>query len=492
MDYFAYKKGQLWCEDTRVAALAREYGTPLYIYSGRTIREHYRRLREAFSAVCGSPGAGTTPSREVLVCYSVKANPNLAILDLLRAEGAGFDVVSGGELFRALRVGADPKKIVFAGVGKTDAEIAMGLDAGILMFNVESEAELDNVERIAKKKRTIARVALRINPDVDPKTHRYIATGRHENKFGIDLATARRIVEHWRRRRAVQLVGLHVHIGSQLLSVEPYVAALAKVADFSDFCRKYTGTLEWVDMGGGFGVFYREHEALPAKEFADAVLPIVDRIGKKLILEPGRFIVGNAGILVTEVLYTKNSGDRVFVICDSGMNDLIRPALYGAFHRIWPVRYRSRPGVRAFAGCYGEEVTASSHKIREESSAEEVGVVENPTCPPFSKGGSAVSPLSQKWGGGDFFPPRERPSSKTVADVVGPVCESGDFFAKERRLPVVSRGDLLAVFTAGAYGYSMASNYNSRPRPAEVLADGKRHRLVSQRETYEDLVRREE
>ncbi len=440
MDYFSYKKGELWCEGLLVAALAREYSTPLYIYSARTIREHYRRLRDAFSSV------------SVLVCYSVKANSNLAILDLLCTEGAGFDVVSGGELFRALRVGADPRKIVFAGVGKTDAEIAMALDTGILMFNVESEAELDNLEQIAKKKKIVAPVALRINPDVDPQTHKYITTGKHENKFGIDLLTAARIVETWRKRKAARLVGLHVHIGSQLVSVEPYVAALTKVADFAEFCRRFMSSLEWVDIGGGFGIFYRECEALPVKKFADAVLPIVDRIGCRLVLEPGRFIVGNAGILATRVLYTKSSGDRVFVICDSGMNDLIRPSLYNAFHRIWPAK------------CAGRLPEASN------GDTEAAGA-----CGVDTEGHTNTRSFVV-------------PDDAIVADVVGPICESSDFFAKERCLPAVSRGDLLAVFTAGAYGYSMASNYNSRPRPAEVLVDGGSHRLVSRRETYEDLV----
>ncbi|MDQ7778769.1 MAG: diaminopimelate decarboxylase, partial [Planctomycetota bacterium] len=360
MDYFEYRKGELWCEGVRVARLAREYGTPLYVYSARTITEHFRRIREAFTRPAPRPG----PASEPFICYSVKANSNLAVLKLLRQEGAGFDVVSGGELHRVLKIGADPKRIVFAGVGKTDAEIAAGLDAGILMFNVESEAELDNIDRIARKRKMTAPVALRLNPDVDPKTHKYITTGKHENKFGIDLVTAGRIVEGWTCRRNVRLVGLHVHVGSQLLSVKPYVAAMKKVAGFVRRHEKALGlspscgapgrstgrgaggatggiAIDWINIGGGFGVFYREREALPAKEFADAVLPLAAKIAPRIVLEPGRFIVGNAGILVTKVLYTKDSGDKVFVVCDSGMNDLIRPSLYGAFHRVWPLRFRA-------------------------------------------------------------------------------------------------------------------------------------------------------
>ncbi|MBI3271492.1 MAG: diaminopimelate decarboxylase [Planctomycetes bacterium] len=424
MDYFRYVDGRLLCEDLQIEELAARHGTPLYIYSRRTIVEHFQRIREAFAGV------------ETLVCYSVKANSNLALLSAMRREGAGFDVVSGGELFRALRAGADPARCVFAGVGKTDEEIEYALERRIFLFNVESWAELENIDRLAAARKTTAQIALRLNPDVDPSTHTYITTGKKENKFGVDLELAVHILDRWKELSAVRLVGIHLHIGSQILKVEPYVDALAKVKGFLAACRARGHALAWIDMGGGFGIFYKDRDARPAREFADAVVPLVKGYGCGLILEPGRFIVGNAGILVTRVLYLKESGKKKFVICDAGMNDLIRPTLYSAYHRIWPVR--TEPQV------------------------------------------SGPAPDESTWKG---------PSH--VTDVVGPVCESGDFFAKDRSLPPVGRGDLLAVFSAGAYGFSMASNYNSRPRPAELLVSGGEALLATERETYEDLVRRE-
>ncbi len=424
MDQFRYRHGELYCEEVPVERIVREVGTPVYVYSLQTVVDHYRKIVTAFE-----PAAP-------LVCYSIKANSCLALLKILHERGCGFDVVSGGELYRALRVGADPKRIVFAGVGKSDAEIREGLAAGILMFNAESWEEIANIDRIAGSEGRRADVAVRINPDVDPETHTYIATGKKESKFGVDLVYARRILSELRALKNVRLIGIHVHIGSQITKVEPYVEALGKVADFIEEVRAGGHTVEWLDMGGGFGIYYKDKTARPAAEIAQALLPVIQRTRCKLALEPGRFIVGNAGILVTRVVYRKPSGERMFAICDAGMNALIRPTLYGAYHGIWPVR--TDPTVE------GER------------------------------------PDEETWKG---------PAQPT--DVVGPICESGDFLAKERRLPPLSPGDHLAVFSAGAYGYVMASVYNSHPRPAEVLVDGDRYRVVTRRESYDELIRLE-
>jgi diaminopimelate decarboxylase len=429
MDYFNYLRGDLMAEDVSVREIAEKHGTPVYVYSARTILEHYRKLRDAFA---GAGDLGHAP----LICYSVKANSNLSILKLMKDEGSGFDVVSGGELYRALKVGADPGKIVFAGVGKTDEEITLALEKGILLFNVESEEELVNIDRIAGGLGRKASVALRVNPDVDPQTHTYISTGKKETKFGVDLQRARRILGSARELRNVQVNGLHVHIGSQITKVEPYVETLQRIAAFLPECRALGLRIEWLDIGGGFGIWYKDKLARPAREIAQAVVPLLQKTGCKVLLEPGRFIVGNAGVLVTRVLYVKESGEKKFVICDAGMNDLIRPTLYSAYHRIWPVR------------------TDASH--------------------------SGEVPDEEHWTG-----------PAAVTDVVGPICESGDFFAKERKLPPLRRGDLVCVFSAGAYGYAMASNYNSHGRPCEVMVAGKDAQVVTRRESPEDLVRNE-
>ena len=423
MDYFTYRNGRLHCEEAGADALAGAHGTPLYIYSARTILEHYRKLRDAFTA-------GSTPP---VICYSVKANSNLSILKMMAKEGSGFDVVSGGELYRALKVGADPKKIVYAGVGKTDEEIIAGLRAGILLFNIESEEELENVDRLAGKLGKTADVALRINPDVDPDTHVYISTGKRESKFGVDLRRAEELMKDARRLKRVRMAGLHVHIGSQITKTDPYVDALGRLLEFIPRVKAQGHPLEWLDLGGGFGIWYKEKTARSAAEIAAVCNPLIAKTGLKLLIEPGRFIVGNAGILLTRVLYVKESGDKKFVICDAGMHDLIRPALYGAYHRIWPVA--TDPGVQGGA------------------------------------------PDEEAWTG-----------AAVPCDIVGPICESSDFLAKDRRLPPVKRGDLLAVFSAGAYGFAMASNYNSFPRPAEVLVSGGATRLVTRRQTYDDVV----
>jgi diaminopimelate decarboxylase len=428
MDYFRYRAGELFAEDVPVRDLAERHGTPLYLYSARTVLEHYRKLRDAFSGGLAEPP---------VICYSIKANSCLSLLNLIREEGSGFDVVSGGELYRALKVGADPKKIVFAGVGKSDEEIEYALRTGILLFNVESEEELANIDRIAGRLKVKAPVALRVNPDVDPQTHTYISTGKKETKFGVDLDRAKRILQaSLRDHKNLDHSGLHVHIGSQITKTDPYVETMKRMAAFLPECASIGAKIRTLDIGGGFGIWYKDKTARPAGEMAAAMLPALRAMGCKVLLEPGRFIVGNAGILVTRVLYVKEGGDKKFVICDAGMNDLIRPTLYSAYHRIWPVR------------------TEGGH--------------------------TGEAPDEDLFAG---------PS--VVTDLVGPICESGDFFAKERRLPPLKRGDLVAVFSAGAYGYVMASNYNSHPRPCEVLVSGKEAKVATARESMEDLVRNE-
>lgn len=429
MDYFNYYRGRLQCEDLAVEDIAAKHGTPMYLYSARTIAEHYQKLKAAF-ARAGDIGG------EPIICYSVKANSNLSILKLMKDLGSGFDVVSAGELYRVLKVGGDPRKVAFAGVGKTDDEIAYALDSDILMFNVESEEELENISRIAQARKKVATVALRINPDVDPHTHTYITTGKKENKFGVDLDRAKQVLARSMALPGVKIRGLHVHIGSQITKAEPYVETLTRVNEFLPAVRGLGLDIEFFDLGGGFGIWYKEKLARPVKEIADAVVPLLQKTGCRLLFEPGRFIVGNAGVLITRVQYVKQSGDKRFVICDAGMNDLIRPSLYGAYHRIWPVA--TEPSV------------------------------------------TGEVPDEEQWTG-----------AGNVTDIVGPICESGDYFAKDRRLPPLKRGDLVCIFSAGAYGYAMASTYNSHPRPVEVMVAGKDAKVVSVRESYEDLLKPE-
>jgi len=415
---FEYRNGVLTADGVVLSEVARQVGTPCYVYSRSAIEANYRALVEAFAPA------------DPLVCYSVKANSNLAVLDILRGLGSGFDIVSGGELYRVRLVGAEPAKVVFAGVGKTEPEIREALQAAILMFNVESEAELAAIDHVAGSLGAKARVALRLNPDIDPKTHRHITTGKKENKFGIDLASARELVARMGRWPNVALVGYHAHIGSQVTDPEPHARSLGKLIAFATECQPPGGEIGHVNIGGGFGIDYVPGQAPSPSAFAELLLPMLQSAPRplKLIIEPGRFIVGNAGVLLTRVVYVKrNSAGRRFVICDAAMNDLIRPALYEAHHRVWPV----------------------------ESEA------------PFQA---------------DGLPP---------ADVVGPVCETADYLARERPLPEVSEGELLAVFSAGAYGFTMSSNYNARPRACEVLLEDGGYRVVRRRETYEDLVRHE-
>ncbi len=420
MDYFHYQDGQLFCEQIPVCNLAEKFGTPLWVYSKRTMLHHYEQLVRAFAEL------------KPLICYSVKANSNLGVLRVMAEAGSGFDVVSGGELYRVIKGGGDPAKTVFAGVGKTDEEIRFALDCNVMLFDVESEAELERISVVASEMKKSAPVALRVNPDVDPKTHRYISTGKKESKFGLDLARASRIAREARNLPGVRMIGLHMHIGSQITQTESHSEAAQKGVQFVTELRENGHPIEWFNFGGGFGIHYRKQEAKSAEEFARVIVPEVRKTGCRLALEPGRFIVGNAGILVSRVLYTKVSGERRFLIQDAAMNDLLRPTLYEAFHRIWPV--------------------------------EPQGVLTPP------EDFEASIPGTEAW------------------DVVGPVCESGDFFAKDRNLPAMKRGDLLATFSAGAYGMVMSSNYNTRPRAAEVLVDGDSAKLVRRRETLEDLL----
>jgi len=377
-------------------------------------------VRDAFAAL------------DPLICYAIKSCANLHICELLKQEGAGFDIVSGGELARAQAIGADISRTVFAGVGKTDAEISQGIEAGVGLFNVESEAEMENLIAIARSKRAKVRAALRVNPDVDPKTHRYTSTGLKESKFGVDLDRGRRFFDEYGRDEFVHLCGIHLHIGSPVNEVAPYVSAIGKGLALIDALRADGFDIDTIDIGGGFGAHYRETEALPATQYAEAIVPMLAGKRLRVIMEPGRSISANAGILLARTLYLKQSGDRDFLIIDAGMNDLLRPALYDAYHFIWP-----------------------------------------------------VSPS-------DGFVPVDRTTASSLPglrlmDVVGPVCESGDFLAKERLLPPTRRGELMAVFGAGAYGMTMASHYNSRPNPPEVLVDGSNIVVIRRRETYADL-----
>jgi len=421
MDHFVYQNGELLCDGVGVSDLAREHGTPLYVYSEAAVRENFQSLRDAFAEI------------DPLICYALKANYSLAVCRVLAEEGAGFDIVSGGELFRALKVGAEPKKIVYAGVGKTHAEVEYALRTGILLFNVESEPELERIDAVAGDLGTEARAALRLNPDVDPHAHEYATTGKKGTKFGVDLDAAARLVDVAAGLAHVRLAALHVHLGSPVNSPEPYDQALARVVPFLEDCRGRGAEIEWLDIGGGFGIEYQGGETAGPEEYARAIAPHVRRSGCRAILEPGRYLVGNAAALVTRVQYVKQSGGKRFVICDAGMNDLIRPALYGAYHRIWPV------------------------------ASEE----------PVPYGPEALEAQTD---------------GRVRVDVVGPVCESGDFFARDRLLPPVGQDELLAVFSAGAYGSSMSSNYNSRPRACEVMITDGSPRVVRERESYEDLI----
>jgi diaminopimelate decarboxylase len=422
MDFFTYRDHQLYCENVPAEKIAREVGTAVYVYSKATLLRHYRQIKEAFAAI------------DPTICYSVKSLGNLNVLKVLAAEGCGFDVTSGGELFRALQAGGDPSKMIYAGVGKTDQEIADAINVGIAAFNLESEAEIENVDRIAGTLGRTAIGAIRINPDVDAKTHAKTTTGKKGNKFGVDIERAERVFEHYRNLKHLRIAGVHIHIGSPIYDVQPYVDAVAKMTALIDRLTQRGHTIEWFDVGGGFGVNYlNPDQAKPVTEHAKALVPLLQGKPYKIAFEPGRYIAGNSGILLTKVLYRKTSGETKYVIVDAGMNDLIRPTLYESYHHIWPVALRP------------QDVEGTRTK--------------------------------------DVLP-----ADAETVDIVGPICESGDYLAKGRALPPTKRGDLLAVFTAGAYGFAMSSNYNNRPRLPEVLVDGDTYKVIRRRETFEDLV----
>lgn len=431
MHSFRYHDQRLYCEGVDLERIAEKHGTPLYVYSAGTILDHYRRLDSALGEI------------DHLICYAAKANSNRAILGLLSRQGAGFDIVSGGELFRVLAAGGDAKKCTFAGVGKSREEIVYALDQGVLSFNVESEAELAYIDRIARSKGVRAPIALRVNPDVDAGTHRYISTGRSENKFGIALDRVAEVYANAAQMPNITIRGVQMHIGSQITDAAPFAEAIEKVTPLI-LKLKEQYALEFFSVGGGIGIVYASSFAsgsgdwwtekdrvaatttlpLTIHDYAAAILPPLRALGLRVLLEPGRLLVGNAGVLLTRVRYLKQAEHKKFVIVDAGMNDLIRPALYQSYHEIVPVREPSD-------------------------------------------------------------------STREPVDVVGPVCESGDFFAQDRELPEMKEGDLAALMSAGAYGFVMASNYNSRPLPAEVLVSGEEFFLIRERQTFDDLVRGE-
>ena len=410
---FHYLNGLLHCEQANLEELAAQYGTPAYIYSKNAILARWHEYQDALNGV---------PSR---VCFAVKANSNLAVLATLARAGAGFDIVSGGELYRVLKAGGDPASVVFSGVGKTAAEITFALEQGIHSFNCESEAEIALISKIAAAKDTTASIALRVNPDVNAKTHPYISTGLREHKFGVDIAAAEEIYRRAASLPGISADGVSCHIGSQLLELDPLLEAADKTLALVARLRAGGLPIRFLDLGGGLGVQYRPQERRASiSEFAARLRPKLEKLGLVLMLEPGRSIVAEAGILLTRVLLVKQNGEKTFVIVDGAMNDLLRPALYQAHHEITPVR---------------------------EAQAE----------------------------------------LKITADVVGPVCETGDFFARDRRLPALEAGDLIALRTAGAYGFVLSSNYNSRPRPCELLVNGQQVHIARSRETFEDLTRGE-
>ncbi|MEK7305527.1 MAG: diaminopimelate decarboxylase [Nitrospirota bacterium] len=413
MHDFEYHQGELYCEQVPISRIAKEVGTPCYVYSHSTLIRHFRAYDSAFKNI------------PHVIAFAMKSNSNLAILSLMAREGSGVDIVSGGELFRALKSGVPASKIVFAGVGKTADEIREALKADILMFNIESSAELQAIQEVAASIGKKARIALRINPDVDPKTHPYISTGMKKSKFGI---AADRALQEYKTAASlshIDVVGVHAHIGSQLTEVTPFVDSLKKVVGLIGTLKAQGINIRYLNIGGGLGITYSEEKPPLPQELSDAILPIITDLGLTLVMEPGRVIVGNAGILVTKALYLKEGEAKSFVIVDAAMNDLIRPSLYGAYHEIKPVN---------------EE---AGHRAKQQ------------------------------------------------VDIVGPVCESGDFLAKDRLLAAVKPGELMAVMSAGAYGFVMASNYNSRPRVPEVLVKGGDIHVIRERETYEDLVKGE-
>ncbi len=455
MHFFRYRDGKLHCEDVDLARVAEKFGTPLYVYSAGTILDHYTRLDAALAPL------------DHLICYAVKANSNRAILKLLADAGAGFDIVSGGELYRVLAAGGDAAKCTFAGVGKSSEEIEYALEQGVYSFNVESEAELEYINRIASTKNLRAPIALRANPDVDPHTHEYVSTGSRQNKFGIALDQLPAVYERAAKMRNIEIVGVQMHIGSQITQAEPFASAITKATPIvRDLKSKYG--IKFFSIGGGMGIIYRRalesgsgqwwHDHGPAcagsafgiRDYADAIVPPLRELGIRILVEPGRFLVGNAGVLLTRVLYIKQTAEKKFAIVDAGMNDLIRPALYQSYHEIVPVKKPSTlTPTLSLAGRGGREAPGEGEIASESKSRTE------------------------------------------RIDIVGPVCESGDFFALDREMPELHEDDLLAIMSAGAYGFVMASNYNSRSLPAEALVHHDKVSLIRRRQTWEDLVHEE-
>jgi diaminopimelate decarboxylase len=413
MNHFVRRRGVLHAEEVPLEALAERHGTPLYVYSAATLGRHWRVLHRSLAGL-----------RHV-VCYAVKANSNLAVLSLFARLGSGFDIVSGGELYRVLKAGGDARKVVFSGVGKTDEEIAFALEAGVRVVNVESAGELGRVSVVARRLGRRAPIALRVNPDVDPRTHPYISTGLRENKFGVSVDDARRLYRIAAKDPALEIRGIACHIGSQITELRPFLDAIGRVLALVKELARDGIAMGHVDVGGGLGITYRDEEPPHPEAYGAAIRRALGRFPGEVLLEPGRVLVGNAGVLVTRVLGLKRSGRKTFVVVDAAMNDLVRPAFYDAWHEIEPAA-APRPGAR-----------------------------------------------------------------EIVADVVGPICESSDFLAKKRRMAEPHPGDLLVVRSAGAYGFAMSSNYNTRPRAAEVLVDGAEVHLARRRETWPDLVRGE-
>ncbi len=411
MNYFNSKNNELFCEDISVESIANDVGTPFYLYSTATLARHFRAMDDGF---------GDLPH---LTCFAVKSCSNIAVLNVFARLGGGADIVSGGELFRAMQAGIAPEKIVYSGVGKTTREIKEALEAGILMFNVESSQELNTIQDVAASMGKRAPVSLRVNPDVDPKTHAYISTGLAKNKFGVPIDEAEELYLQAKTMANIEIKGISCHIGSQLTEVSPFIESLRKVKKFITRLQGAGITISYLDLGGGLGIQYDEEEPPHPEVYAAAIKKELADLNVTLVLEPGRVIVGNAGILVTKVLYTKTNTEKKFLIVDAGMNDLGRPSLYGAYHGVRQVK----------------ETSAGTQK----------------------------------------------------ADMVGPICETGDFLAKDQELPHAQPGDLLAVMSAGAYGFTMSSNYNSRPRVAEVLVSEDKYTIIKERETYQNLIQGE-
>jgi len=409
LHYFHYLDNRLSCEKIPLSEIAAEFGTPLYVYSKRTILRHLDRMQSAFKVI------------PHFICYALKANSNLEILKIVKAQGCGADVVSGGELFLALKAGIEPRKIVFAGVGKTEEEIRYALESDILMLNVESEPELRLIERIANQLNRVAPVSFRINPGIDPASHPHLATSLKTTKFGLEEKEALKLYHRTSSSKHLEVVGIHMHLGSQIITLSPFYEGAKKLVTIYYALRSSGIDLRYIDLGGGLGVPLGESDDVPTPdEYVSHLIPLFDNIDATIIAEPGRCIMGNAGILLTKILYLKRTSSKSFLVVDAGMNDFVRPAFYSAKHQAWPVEKR-----------VGEE---------------------------------------------------------TEFDVVGPVCEASDYLAKDVPLTSPSASDYLAIMTAGAYGYSMASNYNSRLRPAEVLVDGDDVTLIRERERLDDLV----